>query len=193
MDRLPSLAVTSYGYASIFNLATKEVVKLRFSLLRPYFKLPFGALPKSYELDLRSYCVLVSATLEQCIEDLAWAHYFEMQSEINTANGLGGYRLLTRAASMLQSGGESAINRSHGINVKHYKTLSKLVALTPLLSAAQKDSFKQLGILRGQSAHTYAVTQKDPKDIWAYTADVLRAARAFAVHCAGNATGLISV
>ena len=192
MRRTPSPHVTASSYVDIFNDGVRQTVRLKVKLLRKYVGLPFGKLPRDYGTDLRSFCVLVSATIEQCAEDLVWAHYHELSAAILSAVAPP-TAALQRAASLLRFLGENQIDRLHGIGTKQFTTLSELVDHSPTLTPAQKDSFRQLAIARNESAHTYAVTYRDPNDVWSYTMDLLTATRHLAIHCAGSNSGLISI
>ncbi len=77
---MPSADVVAFRYAKIFNAALREVKAVKRRYLSQYLSYKFGALPPRYLRDLRAYAVLVSATLEQCAEDLIWAHLYQMGS-----------------------------------------------------------------------------------------------------------------
>jgi hypothetical protein len=193
VQRTASAAVTAHNYIDIFNEAVREVVRLKFRFLRPYFGAPFGTLPPAYATDLRAFVVLSSGTLEQCVEDLAWAYTHEICDEIVAATHAHGFRVLPNAPAILLDLEESLLGRSHGVKRDHYKNVVESIGLIVKTTTAQDDAFKQLGILRGEGAHTYAITVKDPKDVWLYAREVLRVVRDFAIQSAGSPAGLVAV
>jgi hypothetical protein len=186
--------VVALDYAAIFNAAVKATVRAKFRLLAKYQRLPFGApLPGSYELDLRSYCVVASATIEQCVEDLVWAHLLEMCQQVSRVAVTSTEPYLLKSSTKLRDYGERTIHGVHGIKEEDFRKLASSVGITPIITTLQHTSFEQLGQLRGESAHTYVVRLADPKDVWAYTKDVLAATRALAVQCSGGTGTFVSI
>lgn len=196
MKRLPEAKVAAHQYDEIFNEAVLEAVRVKRKLLTQYIVLArttANPLPRDYLFDLRAFCVLASAVLEQCTEDLAWAYAFEMCYEINVVAASGRARTLGNASSLLQNYVEDVVLNTHGIKAEHFKKVTLAVGITVNLLGNQTTSFEQLGIMRGQSAHTYAVVQKSPQEVWDYVRDVLSAVRAFALQCSAGTGRFISV
>lgn len=164
---------------------------IRKRYLAQYLRYPFGSLPPRYLTDLRAFAVLASAALEQCAEDLAWAHLHQMKSEVGSrANGA---TLPLRAAELLQQFGEKALSKSHGIKGDHFRSVSAMVGITPTVTPLHWNSFDQLSAIRDESAHTYVVSLRDPKDVWAYACDVLICVRDVGILCASRAIGFRAV
>lgn len=187
MRRTPSADVVAFRYAGIFNSALREVKAIRRRYLAQYLRYPFGALPTRYLKDLRAFAVLASATLEQCAEDLIWAHLYHMASDVNSR--AAGAALSLKAANLLQGYGEASLDKSHGLKGNQFRDVSAAGGITPTVTPPQWNSFEQLGIIRNESAHSYVVTVRDPKDVWAYACDVMTCVRAVGIQCATRAVG----
>jgi hypothetical protein len=187
--RVPSKDVEAFRYDRIFNAAVYELVRVKHRLLTKYISLArksLAILPEEYLFDLRSFSVLASGVFEQCTEDLAWAHAYEMCDEVNQVVALGRARNLAKASGLLGEYVENVILNTNGIKEHHFNTITSSVGIYVALIGNQKTSFEQLGQLRGQSAHTYAVTQKSPQEVWDYSTDVLQALRTFATTCSNG-------
>ena len=196
MKRPPGPKVTAFRYDEIFNEAVREAVRAKSKLLTHYIVLArttIKPLPRDYLFDLRAFCVLASAVLEQCAEDLAWANAFEMCDEINRYVATGRSRTLANASGLLRDYVEGVVLRTHGIKEDQFQKIVSGVGINVKLTGNQTTSFEQLGRMRGESAHTYAVGQKSPQEVWDYVRDVLAAIRSFALSCSGGTGSFISV
>jgi hypothetical protein len=191
LNRTATPDVTSFRYAIIFNSALREVRAIKGRYLQRYRGATFfGPYPAYYSRDLRAFAVMASATIEQCVEDLTWAHLYQLRDEIHR---LASTPLGSKAGDRLLSLGEKVIDSSHGMKEHHFEKVTAVGDVSVTLTVGQTDSFKQLGKLRGEAAHSYIITLADPNDVWGYTVDLLQAARSLGVLCAGRPTGFLRI
>jgi|SRR5580700_218927 hypothetical protein len=186
MRRAPTVDVVAFRYSKIFNAALREVKAIKKRYLSQYLRYKFGGLPPRYLKDLRAYAVLVSATLEQCAEDLVWAHLYQMANVVTTQ--ASGASLAIKAADQMRIFGENALNKSHGLQGEEFRAVSLTGGFPRTLTPVEGNAFTQLGMIRNESAHTYIVTIRDPKDVWAYTCEVMTCVRNLGIECAANRT-----
>ena len=184
--RILSSEVSSFQYKSIYSTAYSELCSTKRRFLKKYLKMPFRRMPDNYKRDLAAYSALVSAILEQCAEDLVWAYLFDLSTTVRatTALPLRG----ARAADCLLNA-SSKLHSVHGISHNDLKTIAGVAQFTLACSTVQINAFYQLGKLRGQAVHTFAVAVRDPADVWADTKDIFAVIRDLAIFCSATAHG----
>ena len=94
--------------------------------------------------------------------------------------------LATKAADLMRKFGETALGKSHGLRGEEFKAVSLTGGFARTLTPVEGNAFTQLGMIRNESAHTYVVTLRDPKDVWTYTCEVMTCVRNLGIECAAN-------
>jgi hypothetical protein len=174
-----SAAVQSGNFEPIFNDTRAAVTRLRWRFIHPHLgAVPFAG-PSGYELDVKAFCVLSYAALEQCVEEVVLAtaknrcDAFVLQNEVSrsllslmlahgkravpqmdTANpGLRLFDVLRDALGDAKASFSRAVYNNNGI---YYPQLSRLlapVAIDFFVSPDEHAAFVALWKVRGEHAH----------------------------------------
>jgi hypothetical protein len=189
-------------YNSLYNALRSYISKLEVNFISKHLPVNFAALPQSYDLDVRAYCVLSHAAFEQFVEQVcdglakdacdAWFHYSHCSQPLLALMAFSETRLkIERDEAMpekrfydrIRLASEDAriklsqltTEDNHGVSKKYLRPMLLPVGINVPEDVVWTASLANLANIRGECAHKFHLQKTtSPEDARNYVSDCMK-------------------